>query len=85
MKHRILAFSLLVSLFSFFTAWAQTFPTVSTSDNVVYYMIRFMNGGNAFTATTNNAQISTSAATAADGQLWRIEGNDSEGYTFTNK
>ena len=85
MKHRISALTLLVLLFSFVSAWAQSFPTVSTDGNAVYYLIRFMNGGNAFTATTNNAQISTSAATASDAQLWKIEGNDAEGYTFTNK
>ena len=85
MKHRISALTLLVLLFSFVSAWAQSFPTVSTDGNAVYYLIRFMNGGNAFTATTNNAQISTSAATASDAQLWKIEGNDADGYTFTNK
>lgn len=50
-----------------------------------WYLIRFMNGGNAFTATTDGAQISTTKATASDAQLWKIEGNEEQGYELTNK
>ena len=44
-----------------------------------------MNGGNALTAETSGAQITTSAAVGNDAQLWKITGDTSNGYTFTNK
>lgn len=64
---------------------AEGFPTISTDDNEVWYLIQFMNGGNAITAKSNNAQITTSAAIADESQQWKILGNDTDGYTFTNK
>ena len=65
--------------------FANSFPTISTVENEVWYLIQFMNGGNAFTASGNNAQISTSAAVSSDAQLWKITGDATDGYTFTNK
>ena len=44
-----------------------------------------MNGGNALTAETSGAQITTSAAMGSDAQLWKITGDATNGYTFTNK
>ena len=67
------------------TATAQGFPTISTDDVTKWYLIQFMNGGNAITAETANANITTAAATGSDAQLWKITGNASTGYTFTNK
>lgn len=85
MRQTLLRILLLVTLMPLMQLSAQSFPTISTADAEVYYLIRFMNGGNAFTATTSGAQISTSAATGQDSQLWKVEGNDTDGYTFTNK
>ena len=65
--------------------YSQGFPTVSTDDNTKWYLIQFMNGGNALTAETSGEQITTSGATGSDAQLWKITGNASEGYMFTNK
>lgn len=64
---------------------AQNMPTVSTEGNETWYLIQFMNGGNAITAANNNAQITTAAAIASDEQLWKITGDATEGYSFTNK
>ncbi|MBR6649551.1 MAG: hypothetical protein IKL29_09280, partial [Bacteroidaceae bacterium] len=64
---------------------AQSMPTVSTEGNEIWYLIQFMNGGNAITAANNNAQITTAAAIASDEQLWKITGDATEGYSFTNK
>ena len=64
---------------------AQGFPTISTDDEVKWYLIQFMNGGNALTAETSGAQITTSAAVGNDAQLWKISGDATDGYTFTNK
>ena len=64
---------------------AQGFPTISTDENTKWYLIQFMNGGNALTAENSGAQITTSAAIGSDAQLWKITGDASNGYTFTNK
>ncbi len=66
-------------------ALAQGFPTISTDDTTKWYLIQFMNGGNAITAETANANITTATVTGSDAQLWKITGNASTGYTFTNK
>ena len=66
-------------------AIAQSFPKVSTDEETTWYLIQFMNGGNALTAETSGAEITTSAATGSDAQLWKIMGSSSQGYVFTNK
>ena len=43
-----------------------------------------MNGGNALTAERAGAQITTATATGSDAQLWKITGDATNGYTFTN-
>ena len=48
---------------------AQGFPTISTDENTKWYLIQFMNGGNALTAETSGAQITTSAAIGSEAQL----------------
>ena len=69
---------------SFAYAFSQGFPTVSTDEVTKWYLIQFMNGGNALTASSTG-QITTSAALGDEAQLWKITGSSSEGYTFTNK
>ena len=65
-------------------ALAQSFPTVSTAERTVWYLIQFANGGNAITAETSGAEITTSAAVGNDAQLWKVTG-DASGYQLTNK
>ena len=65
--------------------FAQGFPTISTGENTKWYLIQFMNGGNAITAESAGAQITTATATGSDAQLWKITGDATNGYTFTNK
>ena len=83
MKERIIVTLLLIA--GWLGAYSQGFPTISTSENTKWYLIQFMNGGNAFTATQNNAEITTSAPVGNDAQLWKITGDETSGYTFTNK
>lgn len=64
---------------------AQGFPTISDDETTKWYLIQFMNGGNALTAATSGAEITTSAPVANDAQQWKITGNETEGYQFTNK
>ena len=66
-------------------ALAQGFPTVSTAENTVWYLIQFVNGGNAITAETSGANVTTSAAVGKPSQLWKVTGNATDGYQLTNK
>lgn len=83
MKRTIL--SLLAFAFILMQGYSANFPQISTDDNEVWYLIQFMNGGNAITASSNGSQISTSSAVSSDEQLWKLTGDDTNGYTFTNK
>ena len=65
-------------------ALAQSFPTVSTAERTVWYLIQFANGGNAITAETAGANVTTATAEASDAQLWKVTG-DANGYQLTNK
>ena len=65
--------------------WAQGFPTISDAETTKWYLIQFTNGGNALTAKNDGAQISTSAALGNAPQMWKVTGNATEGYQFTNK
>ena len=62
--------SLLCVLLASVHAMAQGFPTVSTEQETKWYLIQFMNGGNALTAETDGANITTSAAKGSKAQLW---------------
>ena len=64
---------------------AQGFPEVSNDESTKWYLIQFMNGGKAFTASTSGSEIAVAAATGSDEQLWKITGNETNGYSFTNK
>lgn len=66
-------------------ALAQGFPTISTGEDASWYLIQFVNGGKAITAETPDAEISVGAATGSDAQLWKVTGNEADGYQFTNK
>ena len=66
-------------------ALAQGFPTVSTAENTVWYLIQFINGGNAITAETSGANVTTSAAVGKPSQLWKVAGDATNGYQLTNQ
>ena len=76
---------LLLSLLCLVSLRAQEFPTISSEGNEVWYLIQFMNGGETFSANADGAQIATASATATDEQQWKITGNATDGYSFTNK
>lgn len=78
-------FALLILCMSMQGALAQEFPTLSTDESTVWYLIQFVNGGKAITATTPDAEISVGAAVGNDAQLWKVTGNSTDGYQFTNK
>ena len=74
----------LLALF-FLLSNAEALPTVSNAGNEVWYLIKFLNGGNTFTAASNGQRITTSIDTGADEQLWKVTGDATAGYSFTNK
>ncbi len=76
---------LLLSLLCLVSLRAQEFPTISSEGNEVWYLIQFMNGGETFSANADGAQIATASATATNEQQWKITGNATDGYSFTNK
>lgn len=76
---------MLMALLGTMHLWASEKPVISTSDQEVWYLIRFMNGGNALTAAGQGQNIKTASTTGADDQFWKIEGSEAEGYVFTNK
>ena len=64
---------------------AQSFPTISTDENTRWYLIQFVNGGKVIIADTPDTEITVGAATGGDSQLWKVTGNETDGYQFTNK
>ena len=82
MKKLVLA--MFASVVCVLGALAQGFPTVSTAENTVWYLIQFVNGGNAITAAAE-ADVTTSVAVGSPEQLWKITGDATNGYQLTNK
>ena len=84
MKKKILSTLLLL-----FCTWAglhaATKPTASTDEQTVWYVIRFLNGGNALTAQADSEKVKTGVPTGKASQLWKLEGTDAAGYTLTSK
>ena len=81
MKRHFLAMLALVACVM--GALAQSFPTVSTAEKTVWYLIQFANGGNAITGDAEGG-ATTSGAVASPAQLWKVTG-DANGYQLTNK
>ena len=77
--------TLLLAIIGLANVYATGFPKVSTDKHEVWYLIQFANGGNVFSAKTNNAEISTAKAAASNEQLWKITGNEQSGFQLTNK
>lgn len=84
MKKRILSSLLLLSC-AFAGLHAATKPTASTDEQTVWYVIQFLNGGNALTAQGDGEKVKTGVPTGKASQLWKLEGTDATGYTLTSK
>ena len=68
-------------------ALAQGFPTVSTAENTVWYLIQFVNGGNVI-AVDNAGKVVTvpfEMGEYGSNQLWKVEGSEADGYQLTNQ
>lgn len=61
------------------------FPVLSSGDEVTWYIVQFLNGGAALTASGDGSLVKTATLTGDDSQLWKVEGSAGEGYTLTSK
>lgn len=64
---------------------AADLPEVSTSEKTVWYLIQFLNQGYVLEAKDSGAKVQTAKASASDAQLWKIEGDATNGYKLTSK
>lgn len=76
---------LAAALAAMLPARAADQPTVSTGDNAVWYIVQFLNGECALEAKGEGAQVLTAMVDGNDNQLWKVEGDDAQGYTLTSK
>ena len=81
-KHLFTAFLLFVTV----GMYAQSLPKVSSGDAEYWYAISFPYRGSGKGITAYEAgEVTTAEITGDDAQLWKITGNETDGYTFTNK
>lgn len=66
-------------------ARATGFPEISTPEKNVWYLIQFLNQGNVLEAQGDGVLVRTAQITASDAQLWKIEGDETNGYRLTSK
>lgn len=67
-------------------AASPTLPVVSNGTDITWYYIQFVSGGSYVTDQGEAQQCLTGGySTSSDTQLWKIEGDETNGYTFTNK
>lgn len=76
---------LLCTLLGITQAQAVDFPEISTPEKSVWYLIQFLNQGNVLEAQGDGALVRTAAASGSDAQLWKIEGDESNGFKLTSK
>ncbi len=84
MTHKLLTLLTLVMLALHVNA-APTEPTVSTSSDVHWYLLQFLNGEGVLQANTDGTNVTTGIPTGKAAQLWKIEGDATTGYTLTSK
>ncbi|RRD77334.1 hypothetical protein EII14_07535 [Alloprevotella sp. OH1205_COT-284] len=63
---------------------AADFPVVGTEQEPNWYLIRFQNSGDVISAPSSGEVKIDRAKKSAD-RLWKLVGNDIEGYTFVNQ
>lgn len=84
MKLRLLTLLTLVMTVLHLNA-APIEPQVSSSDQVHWYVLKFLNQNNVLEAKGDGAEVKTAGFKGNKNQLWKIEGNATTGYTLTCK
>ena len=84
MKLRLLTLLTLVMAALHLNA-APTEPQVSSGEQVHWYLLQFLNGQGVVEAQADGTNVKTASATGKNAQLWKIEGDATNGYTLTSK
>lgn len=84
MKLRLLTLLTLVMTVLHLNA-APVEPQVSSSNQVHWYVLKFLNQNNVLEAKGDGAEVKTAGFKGNKNQLWKIEGNATTGYTLTCK
>lgn len=66
-------------------SYGADLPVISNSEQTVWYLVQFLNQGNVLEAQGNGALVRTAKASGSDAQLWKIEGDESNGFKLTSK
>lgn len=79
---------LLLLLFAFLgisQSHGADLPVISNSEQTVWYLVQFLNQGNVLEAQADGAFVRTAKAPGSDAQLWKIEGDETNGFKLTSK
>lgn len=76
---------LLCAILGFSQARGATLPTASTADKTVWYLIQFLSQEHVVEAKGDGVQVRTASISISNAQLWKLEGDNTNGYTLTNK
>lgn len=80
---RVFLFLFLLS--SFVGSQAAGFPQVSTGTQEYWYYLKFTQGTFVVSSNGEGSVCKALIPMNKDNQLWKVEGTDQSGYTFTNK
>ncbi|MBQ0049004.1 MAG: glycoside hydrolase family 95 protein [Bacteroidales bacterium] len=64
---------------------AAGLPQVSTKENPVWYFIQFTSKNGVLEAPASAGEVKTAQANGKDVQLWRVEGNETDGFQFYSR
>ena len=77
--------TILALLMATANALAAGFPQVSTGGNEYWYYLKFTQGVYVVASNGDGVVCKAAIPTSKAPQLWKVEGSDANGYTFTNK
>lgn len=82
MKKYLLFLFLLAATLSMYAA---DFPKISTGSTDYWYYLKFTQGSFVVTSDGDGVVCKSLLPSEKSTQLWKVEGSDEQGYTFTNK
>lgn len=65
--------------------YAADLPTTSSANSPIWYVIQFTKDLPVIQAQASGAEVKTARADESDSQAWRLEGNETDGYTFISR
>ena len=76
---------LLCAFWGISQSYGADLPVISNSEQTVWYLVQFLNQGNVLEAQADGALVRTAKASGSDAQLWKIEGDETNGFKLTSK